>query len=278
MKGLLFYDAEGARRNKWFINRLIEAAQELGHNLELVIHEGRSDEAFIAPVAFALVRTICPELTKEAESRAIHTFNNYSTAFTANDKWQTYLLAKKLGLDVMDTKAVADAEEAMTAFPFPLILKTVDGHGGSEVFMAETAEKCKEIFSLLGDKRVIAQKVCSEPGIDMRVYVLGGEILACVKRSSETDFRSNFSLGGRAEVVHPDEGVKMAVRRIYGELKCDFVGIDFIRHDGKWILNEIEDVVGTRMLYAKTDIDPAYEYMRYITHKIEKAEEICTTN
>ena len=36
-----------------------------------------------------------------------------------------------------------------------------------------------------------------------------------------------------------------------------FVGIDFIINDGHYILNEIEDLVGCRMLYLKWDKDIA---------------------
>ena len=38
-------------------------------------------------------------------------------------------------------------------------------------------------------------------------------------------------------------------------MKFDFAGIDLIFHEGRPVLNEIEDVVGSRMLYAHTDLD-----------------------
>ena len=104
----------------------------------------------------------------------------------------------------------------------------------------------------------------------MRVYVLGAEILAAVKRTSDTDFRSNFSLGGKAQITEVPDEVKEIIYRVAGDLECDFVGIDFIRHEGEWVLNEIEDVVGTRMLYSLTDIDAARVYMEYIINKMKK--------
>ncbi|MBR6213406.1 MAG: hypothetical protein IKQ67_02000 [Candidatus Methanomethylophilaceae archaeon] len=56
------------------------------------------------------------------------------------------------------------------------------------------------------------------------------------------------------------------VKRIVPELMADFIGIDFVFGDGQVYLNEIEDVVGTRMLYSLTDMDPARMYMEYIAH------------
>jgi glutathione synthase/RimK-type ligase-like ATP-grasp enzyme len=46
----------------------------------------------------------------------------------------------------------------------------------------------------------------------------------------------------------------------------DFIGVDFVFGDGNVYLNEIEDVVGTRMLYSLTELDPARMYMEYIAH------------
>lgn len=270
MKGLLFYDSEGKRRNEWFINRLIECAKERGHDLKLVIHPDETDEALGDHIDFAIVRTICPHLNVKMAHNYIYTFNNYLTSYIANDKWKTYLIAGKLGIPVMDTYTVASAEEAVDALPFPFVLKTVDGHGGSEVFLVNNAEECKQTMSSLTNRSVIAQKMCDEPGVDVRVYVMGKEIIAAAKRTSKSDFRSNFSLGGEAELVTPTEDMLWAIDKLREALCFDFVGIDFIRHMGRWVLNEIEDVVGTRMIYALTDIDAADRYIDYITGKMSK--------
>ena len=101
-------------------------------------------------------------------------------------------------------------------------------------------------------------------GRDKRVYLLGGKVLACVERHSQRDFRSNFSLGGSAEPADVSDAELRAVRLINGELKPDFVGVDFIYKDGVPLLNEVEDIVGTRMLYELTYIDAVGEYAKYI--------------
>lgn len=262
MKGLLIYDSVGKARNEWFIARLIESAKSLGHELELVIHDG--GEITFDTVDFAIVRTINPDINKYFEERGIPTFNNRRTSEVANDKWQTYLFAKELDISLMHTKKPVSIEDAADSFEFPFVVKTVDGHGGSEVFLVDSMHKCKEIFAKISVDKSICQKMCSEPGVDMRVYMLGGEVLAAAKRTSLSDFRSNFSLGGKAEIVPVPKEVKDTLEKVYRALGCDFVGVDFIRHNDEWILNEIEDVVGTRMLYSLTDIDAARVYVEYV--------------
>ena len=269
MKGLLIYDNEGAKRNKWFISRLIESASSHAHELELVIY---SDTPPSADCDFAIIRTIDPKLNKHFEERGIPTFNNAKTSKIANDKWQTYLFAKELEIPLMHTESFVTYESAQERCGSPFVLKATDGHGGSEVFLVDNKHKCEELLSLLGDKKLIAQAMCSEPGVDMRVYVLGGKVLAAAKRISRTDFRSNFSLGGEAEIVSVPREVEPMIEKVCKALSPDLIGIDFIRHDGKWVLNEIEDVVGTRMLYSLTSLDPADLYIKYIIGKLtEKA-------
>lgn len=269
MKGLLFYDEVGARRNAWFIERMISVAKELGSELELVV-TSELDTALsrCAPLPdYAIVRTISPRLTKALEELRIPTFNNSKTSQIANDKYKTYLFAKALGVPVMNTVSFENCEDTPSDATYPCVIKTVDGHGGSEVFLVKNDEECKEVLALHKNKRFIMQELSSEPGVDMRVYVLDGEILMAVKRTSKSDFRSNFSLGGSAELTTVDEKVKDYVKLISQELCADLIGIDFIRHNGEWILNEIEDVVGTRMIYSLTYTDAAELYTKHVISK-----------
>jgi len=57
------------------------------------------------------------------------------------------------------------------------------------------------------------------------------------------------------------------VQILHANLHFDFVGVDFIRDGGAWILNEIEDSVGCRMLYKTSKIDVAKEYLRYVANR-----------
>lgn len=276
MRGLLFYDKVGAKRNEWFINRLCEVAKEYGCEIQLVVsecvEEAISHCSFLPD--FAIVRTISPLLNERLEALGIPVFNNAKTSRIANDKWQTYLYLKALGVSVMETELIDEAAAEKIEKSNPRVIKSVDGHGGSEVFLVKNAQECKEILSTNKGKRFISQQLCDEPGVDMRVYTLGGEVLMSVCRSSDKDFRSNFSLGGKAQITELCEKEMRTVRLVADDLGADLIGIDFIRHKGEWVLNEIEDVVGTRMLYSLTDIDAAEVYVKYILNKVRKTTQI----
>lgn len=257
MHGWLIYDKASAEKNAWFIRRLIELAKENGLSLTL-----KTDEDFSRLPDFALVRVIRPDINAKLEMAGVRVFNNAKTARIACDKWQTYLACKDSGVPVLPT-----AKRYTQEIGLPCIVKTVDGHGGAEVFLAQTGAEVARLQGVY--ENTVVQKRCAVLGKDMRVYAIGGEIVAGVLRTSEKDFRSNFSLGGQVRLAQADELQKQIVKKLYENLAFDFVGVDFLPDgNGGWILNEIEDSAGARMLYATSDIDIAKLYIEYIKKQV----------
>lgn len=264
MRGYLIYDREGEKRNTWFINELITVAKKYDIELELIVVEKNEPFSLEAMPDVALVRVIAPHINEYLEKNGVKVFNNFKTSYFANNKWNTYILAKKLGIETMNTTLPEHAEK----LGFPFVAKSLDGHGGSEVFLVKSKMEYDEVAKKLGNNLLLQEK-CDEVGKDVRVYSLDGEIVASILRESENDFRSNFSLGGNVSVFEATDEMKKTVKKLYDELGFTLVGIDFIRNNGKWILNEIEDVVGTRMLYKCTDVDIVDLYIDSICKKIK---------
>ena len=76
-------------------------------------------------------------------------------------------------------------------------------------------------------------------------------------------------MGGTAEIVQVPQNIAFSAERIAAKLQSDFVGVDFIFDGDDAVVNEVEDVVGTRMLYDLTDLDAAEEYAKYIAKKLK---------
>ena len=269
MIGWLIYDEKGAKRNEWFINELILEGKKLGIEIVLKIFSKSLNE-FKKPLPdFVIVRVIEPKVNAFFEKRNIQSFNNYKTSLIANSKWNTFKTCEKLNIQTMKTLLINKNSKRKLDFPF--VVKSLDGHGGEEVFLIKNQ---KEFSSFNFEKeKYICQEFCSCPGKDMRVYVLGGKIIAGILRTSKTDFRSNFSLGGSVKKTRVNKEQKSQIKKIYEHLKFDFVGIDFIYHNKKWVLNEIEDVVGSRMLYKTTGLNVASIYIKNISKKVIKNDK-----
>ena len=253
MRGALVYDREGAKRNEWLIKRLLSCAEERGLDLRLCVAPEIDFD-----VDFAVVRTIDPDISRTFEEKGVRVFNNAKVSAIANDKWATYNFCRGLNIPVMHTELVRDWSGG-----FPCVVKSRAGHGGKEVFWVKNEAELSAY-----PPEYIAQKPCSELGEDMRVYVLGNKVLAAVLRKARTGFKSNFSLGGSAYLAEATDGQREVISRICGGLSPDFIAVDFIRDRGGWVLNEIEDSAGTRMLYALNVCDPAKLYIDYISKNI----------
>ncbi len=98
------------------------------------------------------------------------------------------------------------------------------------------------------------------------MYVIGKRIAAAVMRSSSGDFRANYSRGADVALVKLRDSQAQIVNRITGELEFGMAGIDFLfDRDGNMVLNEIEDVAGSRMLYeCAPHIDIVSQYVAYV--------------
>lgn len=235
MKTILVYSAAEARRNAFavqkFLNELVAELVTPDYRGEADVVINRSDDYRIA---------------QYYESRGIRVFNSAVFTRLANDKQAAYDFMEQNGIPVMPTRYSTP----------PFVKKPRDGHGGAGVIMCNSADDYDESF--------VCQKPASDLGRDLRVWVLGGEIKAAFLRVSKTDFRSNFCLGGDAVPYSLNADEIALVKKIIALVGGDYYGIDFVFDGGKIVFNELEDAVGARILYAKTDMDIFAEYGKYI--------------
>lgn len=263
MYGWLIYDAEGRARNGWFIEQLVQYASSCGVCLEVVDAEAfcfgvRNGGCFAEPFEgkrpdFVLVRTIFPLIQEILEHLEIPAYNSAKVSSVCNDKRRTHAFFARGTVPMAESffcsRRCFDADR----YGYPAVLKLASGHGGREVFLVQNREEALALLPALSEDAFLLQEPVDQ-GRDVRVYLLDGRVLAAVERTSETDFRSNFSLGGKVRLFAPDESMLKVVEEVKSSLDPLFVGVDFTFRKGEPLLNEIEDVVGTRMLYKLTDL------------------------
>lgn len=260
MFGWIVYNRDDAVRNENYINWYIEKFNKYNIELRLVYTD---ETEFKELPYFAVVRAIRPDITKKLEEKGVKCFNNSFVSEICNDKWRTYKYVSENGIEIMNTyNNISDVRK------YPVVIKPKDGHGGDRVNMAENYERLKELMPLYKGDNYVIQDMASDIGMDLRVYVIGNEIITAMLRKSENDFRSNFCLGGSASVYNMSNEEINKVKKVTELFDFDFAGIDFVFNNGKIVFNEIEDVVGSRMVYSYTDIDIVELYVKYILRKL----------
>ncbi|MBO5197039.1 MAG: hypothetical protein J6B85_00750 [Lachnospiraceae bacterium] len=222
----------------------------------------------------AVVRTIYPMLNRQLEAMKIPTFNNSMVSEICNDKARTCQYVQAAGVLQIDTAYYRfdRAEEILDGIYRPSVIKAVAGHGGSQVFYLDRENKTEipSILAALDHSDFIVQPLVGSRHQDLRVYVIGRQIIGAVLRSARSGFKSNFSLGGEVCLYGLSAAETETVNRIIQLFDFGMVGIDFIIGDqGELIFNEIEDVVGARMLYqCMPGIDLVGMYLRYIKERL----------
>lgn len=264
MKGYVYYSSADAERNRGFINDLMLHASRMDIALMLLIDEEEPDN----DTDFILFRDRNTELSSKWEAAGFRMINRSEVNRIANNKFKTFELATLLGVPAVPT---IKAKSILDVPSFPIVLKTIDGHGGDEVFLCHTQDDAEEFFSRFEGRRTIVQPYIESDSTDVRVFMLGDEVLGAVKRIGDESFKSNFTLGGSVEKYTLSVWQETEVRKIAIALKSDYIGIDFLLlPNGDWLLNEIEDPVGARSLYATHDFSVAEKLLEYIKKKLER--------
>ncbi len=279
-RGWLIYDTNGIKINSWFAEHLKKCLENVGLIVEIKLTDGLKygykdgelcffeNGSVVLPPEFAVVRTIDPLLSEQLESVNVRVFNSAYTSRICNDKRSTHQVISQTGIPMTDSIFCDKRYFSAESITFPCVCKSASGHGGKEVFMVNDHRELEYALEKIAQNEFILQRPVSDLGEDVRVYVLGDEVITCAKRLSQGDFRSNFSLGGTVRTVD-DENIKRYALKAAKHVKADFVGVDFIFDNGNPLLNEIEDVVGTRMIYATTDVDICVRYSEYIKERLD---------
>ncbi|MFB6256517.1 MAG: RimK family alpha-L-glutamate ligase, partial [Haloplanus sp.] len=95
---------------------------------------------------------------------------------------------------------------------------------------------------------------------DLRVYVVGGEIVGAMYRyAPEGDWRTNVALGGDVADATGDLPEPAAETALYTAevMGLDYAGVDLIEGNDGWFVLEINPTAGFKGLYEATGVSPA---------------------
>lgn len=279
--GWLIYRKADLHGNEGYIKWFIEEAVKQDLDLQLILREDLQigiignktailHKGKAAKPDFAIVRTIEPLLNLHLETAGIPSFNSSEVSRIANDKALAHLHVQQLGIPMNDTIYLhTNLLKQTPPLPYPFVLKETGGRGGKQVYWIASDKEWSDCRKRLPSTTLIVQKTDVQKGKDIRVFVVGKEIVGAVLRESERDFRANFKLGGSASFYQLSGDNEAYVNKVIHSLDFGMVGIDFlIGKDGGLLFNEIEDIVGSRTLSATSDINILEKYITLIKEQL----------
>lgn len=237
MKGALFYSRLDYDLNKEFASWIITEFSKNGVEVALAfIEDFYADRKLQFKPDFIINRTRDYNLSILFELNGIRSFNNSDVTLLGNNKYSCYKFIKDLGIPVKETPIEPGFME--------LIKKPIAGHGGESITLGA---------NVILQRDFIYQEFIPNVVGDLRFYVIGNKVIDSVLRCKPIgSILCNYKQGAEIQLYEAsDEQLKIVTKLIKRIGIVDFVGIDFfLTEDGKFIFNEIEDVVGSRMLSA----------------------------
>src|SRR5438874_8416390 len=207
--------------NGWHIGDLQRAALLLGHEATPIDFRRISANLHLGPNGLStfdriLVRTMPPgsleqvifrmDVLHRLEAEGIPILNPPRAVEICVDKYLASARLAAAGLAVPPTAVCQNADSALEAFDQlegDVVVKPLFGSEGRGMIRVSDPDLAWRTFRTL--ERTLAvlylQQFVPHPGWDLRVLVLGGRVLAAMRRHARDDWRTNVSQGGRAETV-----------------------------------------------------------------------------
>ena len=216
------------------------------------------------------------------KNAGIPVFNDPDVIETCDNKAMQYLELSKQDIPMPETiiapkvypnftiKDSGYYEQVLNRLGLPMVIKEGHGSFGMKVYLIETEEQFyKKTDELRGIDYVFQKFIATSRGRDIRVNIVGGEIVAAMYRHSETDFRANITNGGVATVIELTEPQKALAIQAAHAVGAEFAGVDLLFGDNEEpLVCEVNAAAHIRNIYNVTGINVADAMITYILRKL----------
>lgn len=203
--------------------------------------------------------------------------NGSADVTITKNKLVQHIRCLEAGIPMPRWAIVKRAEEARASaeeIGFPVIVKTPFGTHGVGIFYAADVESLLPIVDYLGvsdGNPVILERFVSEADRkDLRVFVLGGKIIAAMERAApKGDVRANASRGGvgsPVELTDEERRLALCVAELF---RCEIAGVDLLRSKDGPLVIEANANPGFAELERATGVDVAGELVEYAVLSID---------
>jgi gamma-F420-2:alpha-L-glutamate ligase len=213
---------------------------------------------------------------RQFERLGVYCCNSSAAIEIAKDKLHLHQLLSQHNLPTPKTmllKFPIDLPLIKRELGFPLIIKNITGMEGYGIYLCESAEKLQDLMEFIRvntyQSQIILQEfIADSRGRDLRVFVLGGRVIGCMKRYSETSFKANFSRGGKVEAFHLNPEIEWLALETAKLAKLEIAGIDLL-FDGKgYKICEANSSPGFRGLELVVGTTIAEQILEYLKTKL----------
>lgn len=284
------------RQDLYSTTRLVESAKLRGYDADVIdtlrcymnitsthpsIHYKGKELPFydaVIPRIGASITFYGAAVIRQLEMMNVFCVNDSIAITRSRDKLRCLQLLSKRGIGLPITGFAHSLDEIhdlirMVGGP-PLVIKFLEGTQGIGVILVETSKAAVSMIeAFLGLKvNILVQEYIKEAGgADIRCFVVGGHVVAAMKRQSlsSEEFRSNLHRGGKASAVEITEEERTMAIRAAHIMGLNVAGVDIVRSDRGPLIIEINASPGLEGIEKATHVDVAGKIIEFIEAKVK---------
>jgi ribosomal protein S6--L-glutamate ligase len=150
----------------------------------------------------------------------------------------------------------------------PVVVKVLEGSQGIGVVLGETHKSAKSVIEAFhgAEIAILVQEYVKEAsGQDIRVFVVGGKVIAAMQRTgAQGEFRSNLHRGGHAEAVKITPEERSAALRAARSMGLNACGVDLLRANQGPVVMEVNSSPGLEGIELSTKVDVAGKIIEFL--------------
>lgn len=157
----------------------------------------------------------------------------------------------------------------------PFVAKGLESSMGREIRLINSNEGYLNLSDEFpNDKEWLFEEYISAcHGSDVRLFSIRGEAVACMRRTSSSDFRANVALGATVERMDIDDRLQGIARELHSLTKLDIIGIDLLPVEDDYYLCEVNVMPGLEGIEKATETNIAGKIMTMILNDFRDGQE-----
>lgn len=273
-------------------SRLVRAGRALGHEvdvidplcLEIVVVRGSPSLTYggdrlarydaVIPRIGASAGRFGLSVLREFEDAGVPVLNESAAVAVARDKVRSLQVLARCRIAVPRTvciKSVDGVDAALSMVGgYPVVLKLQSGTQGVGTMIAESRRAAGPMIDTLwamGQEILVQEYVAEAAGRDVRVFVVGGMLVASMRRTAPRgEFRANLHRGARADQVQLGRRYERCATRAAEALGLEVCGVDMFETASGPIVIEVNSSPGLEGIEQATGADIG----RVIVERAEK--------
>ena len=215
-------------------------------------------------------------VVRQFEMADVFTLNSSDGISRSRDKLRSLQILSRAGVGMPTTSFAHSIQDINGLLDVvggaPVVVKLLEGTQGIGVVLAETKKAAESVIGAFRqlDANILVQQFIKEAGgADVRAFVVGGKVVAAMKRQGAPgEFRSNLHRGGSAEIIKLTPSERSTAVRAAKSLGLSVAGVDLLQSSEGPMVLEVNSSPGLEGIEGASGTDIASQIVEYIEDNV----------